>query len=122
MGPDTTTSTAGTNAWKPLWLFRRPSTFPTGSTTMPESEPRIDQEASQVIKRIETQMSAEGRLDKAHAAEGAGYLLAPLVLGAAGLVAWVLKSLGLEGAGMILVAVPILIGLGFLGFYLAHRK
>ncbi len=89
---------------------------------MSEPEPRIDREASKAIKRIETQMRMEGKLEKADVAEGAAILFLPLVLGAVGLVAWVLKSLGLEGVGLVFVAVPILIGLGFLGFYLAHRK
>lgn len=89
---------------------------------MPEPEPRVDRDASEAIKRIETQMRMEGKLENADVAEGAAILFLPLVLGVVGLVAWVLQSAGLEGVGMVFVGVPILIGLGLLGCYLASRK
>jgi hypothetical protein len=89
---------------------------------MPEREPDIDREASEAVKRIERQMFVEGKLDKAVAAEGAGILFLPLLLGAAGLISWVLTSLGLEGPELIFVGVPALIGLGVLALYLGRKK
>lgn len=89
---------------------------------MADSEPRLDREASKAVKRIETQMFIEGKLDKAVAAEGAGILLLPLLLGAVGLVGWALKSMDLDGPAMVFVGVPVLIGFGVLALYLGHRK
>lgn len=86
------------------------------------SEPHIDHEASSAIKRIESQMLLEGKLDKALASEGAGILFLPVVLGAVGLVGWTLKSLGFDGPEVAILGVPILIGLGLLVFYLCHPK
>jgi hypothetical protein len=89
---------------------------------MPDWEPNIDREASDAVKRIERQMFVEGRLDEAVAAEGAGILFLPILLGAAGLVGWILTSLGLEGPELIFVGVPALIGLGVLALYLGRKK
>jgi len=52
-----------------------------------EPDRRIDREASRAIKRIETQMLMDGKLDKAIGAEGAGIVIVPVVLVAVGLVA-----------------------------------
>lgn len=89
---------------------------------MSEREPNIDHEASEAVKRIERQMFVEGKLDKAVAAEGAGILFLPILLGAAGLVGWLLTSLGFEGPELIFVGVPALIGLGVLVLYLGQKK
>ena len=70
---------------------------------------------------MERQQFLDGKLDKAHAAEGAAVLLVPVVLVVAGAIAWVLTSLGLEGPEMVFVGVPVLIGLGLLVAYLGHR-
>ena len=88
---------------------------------MPERESKIDHEASEAIKRIERQMFLEGKLDKAVAAEGAGILFLPPLLGAVFLVGWGLKEMGVEGPAVVVLGVPILIGLGLLGFYLVHK-
>ena len=85
-------------------------------------KPRIDHEASEAIKRIESQMSQEGKLDKAYASEGAGILFLPLLLGAVGVVGWALKSMGASGPETVVFGVAILIGLGLLGFYSFHRN
>lgn len=89
---------------------------------MPEREPDIDREASEAVKRIERQLFVEGKLDKAVAAEGAGILFLPILLGAAGLVGWVLTSLGLEGPELVFLGVPALIGLGVLALHLGQKK
>jgi cation transporter-like permease len=89
---------------------------------MPKRTSRIDREASDALRRIETQMRLEGKLDKADAAEGAAILFAPLLLGVVGLVGWVLTSLGLEGPEMVVVAVFVIVGSGALIFCLADRR
>ncbi len=89
---------------------------------MPEREPDFDRKASEAVKRIERQMFVEGKLDKAVAAEGGGILFLPIILLAAGLVGWVLTSLGLEGPELVFLGVPALIGLGVLALYLGQNK
>ena len=89
---------------------------------MPEPEHRIDREAAEAIKKIESQMRLEGKLDKADAMEGAAYLLAPLTLGAVFVVGKLLQSAGADGPGLVFGGVAILIGLGLLGSYLMHPK
>jgi hypothetical protein len=66
-------------------------------------------------------MFLEGKLDKAVAAEGAGILFLPPFLLAVWLVGWALQEMGVEGPAVVYLGVPILIGLGLLGFYLAHK-
>ena len=82
---------------------------------------RIDREASEAIKRMERQQFLDGKLDKAYAAEGAGILLMAPVLAVAGLIGWVLTSLGLEGPAVVFVGIPVLIGLVFLIAQLNRR-
>ena len=89
---------------------------------MPESESNIDREGIEAIKRIERQAFLEGRLNKAYAAEGAGILFLPIVLAAAGLVGWILTSLGCEGPELVFLGVPMLLGLGWLVLWAMDRK
>ena len=88
---------------------------------MNDGELRIDREASEAIKRMERQQFLDGKLDKAYAAEGAGILLMAPVLAVAGLIGWVLTSLGLEGPAVVFVGIPVLIGLVFLIAQLNRR-
>ena len=76
---------------------------------MSEPEPRIDRDASRALRRIETQMRAEGKLDKADAAEGAGIVLMPVVFAVSGAVAWSLKSMKVGGPPQVVLTVMIVL-------------
>ncbi len=89
---------------------------------MPEPEPRTDREANEAVKRIERQLQLDRKLDKAYAAEGAGILLLPVLLAAAGLVGWALNAMGVDGPAMVFLGVPILLGLGVLAFRPSLRR
>lgn len=89
---------------------------------MNHEDPRIDREASEAVKRMERQQLLDGKLDKAYAAEGAGFLFLPVVLVVVGLIGWALTSLGLKGPAVVLVGVPVLIGLVLLVVRVNRRR
>jgi hypothetical protein len=89
---------------------------------MSDRDDRVNQEIARDLRRIHNQLQAEGKLDQAIAIEGAGILFLPLVLGAAGLVGWALKSLGAGDTATVMLGVPLLIGLFVLAVYLLDRR
>lgn len=89
---------------------------------MSENYDREDQQANEAIERIHTQLSLEGKLDKAYAAEGAVVLIAPLVLLAVLAVAGLLTLIGLDGEARAVVGALILVAGLLTGIYLATRQ
>ena len=64
---------------------------------MSDPEVKLDQEASDAIKRIERQMRLEGKLELADQAEAQALGLFPLVLVGFGLMAWACQAIGMDG-------------------------
>lgn len=97
-----------------------------GDTTpgeiMSQSDPRLDDDAKRAIRRIEQQMFAEGKLDKAVGAEGAAIVLFPVFIGVVGFVGWFLKSMGVEGPEVVYLGVPMMFAIGAAFLYLADRR
>ena len=88
---------------------------------MNDREIRIDRDASDAIKRMERQQLADGKLNKALAIEGGSVLFLPAVLAVVFIVGWVLTSVGLQGAELVLGGAAILVGLVLLVAYLGSR-
>lgn len=89
---------------------------------MSENYDREDQQANEAIERIHTQLSLEGKLDKAYAAEGAAVLVAPVVLLAVVAVAGLLTLIGLDGEARVIVGALILVAGLFTGIYVVTRQ
>jgi hypothetical protein len=87
-----------------------------------ENYDREEQQADEAIERIHTQLSLEGKLDKAYAAEGAAVLTFPLVLLAVLAVAGLLTLIGLDGEAQAVVGALVLVAGLLTGIYLATRQ
>lgn len=81
-----------------------------------------DREDQQAIERIHTQLSVEGKLDKAYATEGAAVLTFQLVLLAVLAVGGLLTLIGLDGEARVIVGALILVAGVVSGIYLATRQ
>lgn len=88
-----------------------------------QNSPKIDKTASDAIKRVETQMVLDGKLNKAIAVEGAGVLFMLPALAVLGGLSVMLGFLGFSDAGRVVIgAALITVGIAWASFQMAKRS